>query len=557
MKRLATRATFAVLPASLVGGLVFVCLFLTGAWPSAAQATPGTKVGFDTLTGDNTATSLGAIDACLEVANGQPLVVDLYATEVTDLRAWEAYVTYDENRLNITGNDVEYLLASEPGSNVQDVSDPLGQPDADGLYFASAYDLGTPDSGSGVLARLSLQADSSNQGISNLDFFFTPNLTDANYDLIPILRTIKATIAVGVAFPDSDLDTIPDPCDNCPDDPNPGQEDGDDDGRGDICDNCPSVFNPGQADWDGDGTGDACEDSDEDGIFDAQDNCPADPNPDQTNTDATDQDADTLLDEDPIDASDNDADTLVDEDPPGDALGDACDPDDDNDTDPDSADNCPLTSNPDQTDTDSDTLGNACDPDDDEDGFTDSTESSCGSEPLIVTSTCEVCDEIDNDGDCPGDTNTDTVVCGPGDDGVDEGFDLNPVNTVADCSDYAADTDGDTIPNPDDPDDDTDGNPDPGFNDGFPDIKENWMATDAFDACPNNPSHQAWPPDFDSNALVDILDVLHFKPVLGAQFGGPDPEDRYYDRRYDLNADAIIDILDVLTIKPHLGVTCS
>ena len=32
----------------------------------------------------------------------------------------------------------------------------------------------------------------------------------------------------------------------------------------------------------------------------------------------------------------------------------------------------------------------------------------------------EVCDEIDNDCDCEGDTNTDTVVCGVGDEGVDE-----------------------------------------------------------------------------------------------------------------------------------------
>jgi hypothetical protein len=544
MKRLATRATFAVLPASLVGGLVFVCLFLTGAWPSAAQATPGSKVGFDTLTGDNTATSLGAIDACLEVANGQPLVVDLYATEVTDLRAWEAYVTYDENRLNITGNDVEYLLASEPGSNVQDVSDPLGEPDADGLYFASAYDLGTPDSGSGVLARLSLQADSSNQGISNLDFFFTPNLTDANYDLIPIARTIKAAIAVGTTFPDLDLDTVPDPCDNCPDpdDPNPGQEDGDDDGRGDICDNCPSVFNPGQADWDGDGTGDACEDSDEDGIFDAQDNCPADPNPDQTNTDATDQDADTLLDEDPIDTSDNDADTLIDEDPPGDALGDACDDDDDNDNDPDSSDNCPLTSNPNQTNTDGDSLGDACDPDDDEDGFTDSSESTYGSNPLDPNSTIEVCDEIDNDGN----------------DGIDEGFPDSDGDTIVDCIDPDVDTDGDTIPNyPDDLDDDTDNDPDPGFNDGFLDSAENWMATDPFDACPNDFSHWAWPPDLNNNTTVNILDIALFKPVIGSDLGGPDLRDRNYDRRYDFNADTKVNILDVVLPKPHMGTTCT
>jgi hypothetical protein len=51
----------------------------------------------------------------------------------------------------------------------------------------------------------------------------------------------------------------------------------------------------------------------------------------------------------------------------------------------------------------------------------------------------EVCDYIDNDCDCPGDTNGDTVVCGPGDTNVDEGFTLycnvpggHPARTLCD-----------------------------------------------------------------------------------------------------------------------------
>lgn len=35
----------------------------------------------------------------------------------------------------------------------------------------------------------------------------------------------------------------------------------------------------------------------------------------------------------------------------------------------------------------------------------------------------EICDGFDNDCDCESDTNGDTIVCGPGDEGVDEGFD--------------------------------------------------------------------------------------------------------------------------------------
>ncbi|MBA2493129.1 MAG: cadherin-like domain-containing protein [Acidobacteria bacterium] len=46
----------------------------------------------------------------------------------------------------------------------------------------------------------------------------------------------------------------------------------------------------------------------------------------------------------------------------GDGQGDVCDTDDDNDGVPDTADNCPLTFNPDQADFDLDGIGDTCDP---------------------------------------------------------------------------------------------------------------------------------------------------------------------------------------------------
>ncbi len=66
-------------------------------------------------------------------------------------------------------------------------------------------------------------------------------------------------------------------------------------------------------------------DADGDGVPDATDNCPATPNPNQTNTDAALNAAGATVDPDGAGA-------LPPAPLPGDALGDACDPDDDNDS---------------------------------------------------------------------------------------------------------------------------------------------------------------------------------------------------------------------------------
>jgi hypothetical protein len=123
----------------------------------------------------------------------------------------------------------------------------------------------------------------------------------------------------------------------------------------------------------------------------------------------------------------------------GDALGDLCDPDDDNDTVADLSDNCPMLANPSQADTDLDNQGDACDLDDDNDTVTDFADN-C---PLVAN---------------PGQQNTDHDalgdVCDPDDDN----------DTVADLSDNCPlvanqdqmDTDADLQGNVCDPDDDND-----------------------------------------------------------------------------------------------------
>ena len=58
---------------------------------------------------------------------------------------------------------------------------------------------------------------------------------------------------------DEDRDRLCADADNCPLTPNTDQADSDGDGIGDACDNCPTAPNPGQADRNGDGAGDACQ----------------------------------------------------------------------------------------------------------------------------------------------------------------------------------------------------------------------------------------------------------------------------------------------------------
>jgi hypothetical protein len=161
-------------------------------------------------------------------------------------------------------------------------------------------------------------------------------------------------------YGDRDGDGVFDPDDNCPNDPNPGQEDLDGDDQGDVCDpdddgdgvdddtdNCPLLANTSQEDLDEDGQGDACDpDIDGDGIANELDNCPNHANPEQEEVCASD---------------------------PSDTDGDGQ---------PDLDDNCPDVFNPGQQDADGDGIGDACDLDIDGDGLSNDDEAAAGTDPL-------------------------------------------------------------------------------------------------------------------------------------------------------------------------------
>ena len=195
-----------------------------------------------------------------------------------------------------------------------------------GVWSQQAY-LKASNTGTGDLFGLSVavSGDVVVIGAPNEDSNATG--VDGNQADNSVSNSGAAYVFTGLG-PDSDGDGVIDLIDNCPNTPNPGQEDADGDGLGDACDtctdtdgdgfgnpglpantcpadNCPVTPNPFQEDADGDGVGNAC------------DNCPTTSNSGQVDTD-------------------------------GDGVGDVCD-------------NCPSTPNPGQGDADGDGLGDACD----------------------------------------------------------------------------------------------------------------------------------------------------------------------------------------------------
>lgn len=207
--------------------------------------------------------------------------------------------------------------------------------------------------------------------------------------------------------------------------------DADGDGIKDNVDNCPSIANTDQKNvldpvGSADAIGDVCDDSDNDGVNDSRDNCPAVANSNQLNND---QAAEGGAGQPPLrgDACDDDDDGDGFKDPPGPAedkcpftptatnTGDECAGDFDNDTIPDSSDNCPAVPNTNQANTTGkdinaqgvsqpDSIGDACD-DSDQDGFNDAVDSCPGKRNLALDS--------DNDGiDDACDSDANVPVCG-------------------------------------------------------------------------------------------------------------------------------------------------
>ena len=180
----------AALPiATLLLGVVALAAPPLGA-PTTGQGP--LAIGIDANPEGNGPLSLNTIDPCVSVSRNDVFDVDIFIRDAVELLAWETYVSYDPAILEVVDRDVKMFLAGNPGSSVLDVSGRLPDP---GLYQVAAADTSdppTPDTGSGVLFRLSMKA--LNSGSSSIELITRDVDGNGVTDLGPLLRNVDGDI---------------------------------------------------------------------------------------------------------------------------------------------------------------------------------------------------------------------------------------------------------------------------------------------------------------------------------------------------------------------------
>jgi hypothetical protein len=156
----------------------------------------------------NTATTLGPRNSCREVNPGDEVTFDVSAEGIPSsdpMIAFTFRLNYPPPYFTVTHADSSYLLAATPGSNVFDLSDVL--PDSDGAWRSGAADISNlamvpPESGSGVLARLTLEvAANTPSGIYAMTLSEASHIDTFNDSRAPNLFR-DAFLAVGASCQD-------------------------------------------------------------------------------------------------------------------------------------------------------------------------------------------------------------------------------------------------------------------------------------------------------------------------------------------------------------------
>ncbi len=179
-------------------------------------------MSIDMDTAGNTATSLGPRESCGEVSPGGTKTFDVTALNVPSSTALIAYsftLAYDEAPLTLTSHNFHFLLASDPGSAPATVSEFIPDTNGNNRWSAAVADLASadvspPESGSGVLSRLTISANAAAPaGFYNIHIFDGFHITSLQEAFSPDTHE-SALLAVGVSCAGAPLITptpIPSP----------------------------------------------------------------------------------------------------------------------------------------------------------------------------------------------------------------------------------------------------------------------------------------------------------------------------------------------------------
>ncbi len=166
----------------------------------------------DPNSADNTATSLGPRETCLQIEPGATVDVDVTVAAIpTDrpMTAYQVQLFYNPAIVNVTASDFALLLAANEGSKpLPALTDPL--PDSDGSFQVAALDFSTSpgETGPGVLTRVTLTAVGS--GVSNL----SPanfNIRDDRNEQVPVDSLAAAYLSVGQQCPTDEPPVLSEP----------------------------------------------------------------------------------------------------------------------------------------------------------------------------------------------------------------------------------------------------------------------------------------------------------------------------------------------------------
>ncbi|HET9477640.1 MAG TPA: thrombospondin type 3 repeat-containing protein [Dehalococcoidia bacterium] len=164
----------------------------------------------------NLATSIGSTEPCARInKNGfvdadedsaDAVWADVTATNIPSSTAMIAFgytIGYDETGLTISSVDNNYLLAASSGSSLFNAGEATPDTDGNGSWTATAADVGsgTPESGSGVLGRLTVSADSGAvAGVYGLALSGAAHI-DASNTTYPADQVQDGSVAVDVNCP--------------------------------------------------------------------------------------------------------------------------------------------------------------------------------------------------------------------------------------------------------------------------------------------------------------------------------------------------------------------